>query len=226
MTETLSLLGAFAVGLLGGVHCVGMCGGIVGAMSLGVPGKTPVPRLPLMLGYNFGRIASYGIAGALVGGLGQLGLALVPLQAMQSALAIIAFVVMVLLGLYLGGWSYFLRHVEVLGGRLWRHIEPWGRRLLPVRHPAQGVLIGLLWGWLPCGLVYSMLIWTLASGSALQGGVLMLAFGLGTLPNLLATGLMAHQFVRVMQKPLARQLAGGLLVVFACVTLARGLQLF
>jgi sulfite exporter TauE/SafE len=226
MTETLSLLGAVAVGLLGGVHCVGMCGGIVGAMTIRMPGQQVVSPIALLLGYNLGRILTYVVAGAVVGGIGQLGLFFVPMQAVQTALVFIAFAVMLLMGLYLGGWSHVLRHVEKVGGHLWRRLEPMGRGLLPVRHPGQAVLIGLLWGWLPCGLVYSMLIWALGTGSAVQGAALLLAFGLGTLPNLLATGLLAGQFVGAMQKPLARQVAGGLLIIFAGVTLARGLQLF
>ena len=222
MNESLSLLAALSAGLLGGVHCAGMCGGIVGALSLATPGQKQGPKLPVLLSYNIGRITSYVIAGALVGGIGQLSLGFMPVQSFQLALAVIAGVMMMLMGLYLGGWSRFLRHVENAGGVIWKKIEPVGRRLLPVRNPGQGFLLGVIWGWLPCGLVYSMLIWALGSGGALEGGMLMLAFGIGTLPNLLATGLLAGQFVRWIQQPAVRMVAGVLLILFGLYTLYRG----
>jgi hypothetical protein len=222
MNESLSLLAALSAGLLGGVHCAGMCGGIVGALSLATPGQKQGPKLPLLLSYNIGRITSYVIAGALVGGIGQLSLGFMPVQSLQLVLAVIAGVMMMLMGLYLGGWSRFLRHVENAGGVIWKKIEPVGRRLLPVRNPGQGFLLGVIWGWLPCGLVYSMLIWALGSGGALEGGMLMLAFGIGTLPNLLATGLLAGQFVRWIQQPAVRMVAGILLILFGLYTLYRG----
>jgi len=222
MIESLSLLAAFTAGLLGGVHCVGMCGGIVGALSLAMPGQKQGPKLPILLSYNIGRITSYVIAGALVGGVGQLSLGFMPIQSLQMVLAVIAGLMMILMGLYLGGWSRFLRYVENAGGIVWRKIEPAGRRLLPVRHPGQGLLLGLVWGWLPCGLVYSMLIWALGSGGAADGALLMLAFGIGTLPNLLATGLLAGQFVRWMQQPRVRMAAGILLILFGLYTFYRG----
>lgn len=222
MNETFSLLAALSAGLLGGVHCVGMCGGIVGALSLAMPGQKQGPKLAILLSYNIGRITSYTIAGAIVGGLGQLSLGIMKIESLQLVLALIAGVMMILMGLYLGGWSAFLRHIENAGGVVWKRIEPLGRRLLPVRNPGQGVLLGLLWGWLPCGLVYSMLIWALGSGGSVDGALIMLAFGIGTLPNLLATGLLAGQFVRWMQQPLVRAIAGILLILFGLYTLSRG----
>ena len=172
MTE-INLISAFVVGLLGGVHCVGMCGGIVGALSLGLSSQR---QLPLLFAYNFGRIASYTVAGALMGALGFYFSGLLPVQAAQRVLLAFAGVFMVLLGLYLGGWWNLLSRVERLGSVLWRRIEPLGRGLLPVRSVRQALLLGLLWGWLPCGLVYSALVWTVASGGAVQGAALMLAF--------------------------------------------------
>jgi hypothetical protein len=222
MNEPLSLLAALAAGLLGGVHCVGMCGGIVGALSLAMPGQKQGPKLPVLLGYNIGRITSYVIAGAVVGGIGQLSLGVMRIQSLQLVLAVIAGLMMILMGLYLGGWSRFLRHIENAGGVIWKKIEPAGRKLLPVRNPGQGLLLGLVWGWLPCGLVYSMLIWALGSGGAVDGALLMLAFGIGTLPNLLATGLLAGQFVRRLQQPRVRAAAGVLLILFGLYTLYRG----
>ena len=146
-------IAAFVVGLLGGVHCVGMCGGIVGVLSLGLPEavrRRPLATLPYLLAYNFGRIASYTLAGALLGGLGWLAASLVALHRAQNVLEVIAGLFMLALGLYLGGWWRGLRYVEQAGGLLWRRIEPLGRRFLPVRTPLHALLLGLVWGWLPC----------------------------------------------------------------------------
>lgn len=212
MIETYSLLSALLIGLLGGVHCVGMCGGIVGALSLAQPGQKV--SWPLLLGYNLGRIVSYGLAGAIAGGLGYFFAGMLPVQQAQQVLLAIAGVFMLLLGLYLAGWWTVLTRVERVGGLLWKRLEPLGRGLLPVRNPGAAVALGALWGWLPCGLVYSVLIWAVSAGGALQGAGLMLAFGLGTLPNLLLMGLAASQLQRWVRKPWVRQLAGGLVALF------------
>ena len=210
MTEV-NLISAFVVGLLGGVHCVGMCGGIVGALSLGLPSQR---QLPLLIAYNLGRIGSYTVAGAIMGVMGFYFSALLPVQNAQRVLLAFAGIFMILLGLYLGGWWNMLTRIERLGGRLWRRIEPLGRGLLPVRSIRQALLLGVLWGWLPCGLVYSALVWTVSSGGASQGGLLMLAFGLGTLPNLLLMGVAAAKLQRWVRKPATRAVAGGLVVLF------------
>jgi sulfite exporter TauE/SafE len=216
MPET-SLLGAFLVGLLGGVHCVGMCGGIVGALTLGLPEtvrRRPSAQIGFLLAYNGGRLASYGLAGALAGGLGAAAADLSGLHQARLALQVLAGVFMVLLGLYLGGWSRALAVVERAGGLLWRRIEPLGRRWLPVGTRGQALVLGLVWGWLPCGLVYSVLIWSLSAGSAGHGAALMLSFGLGTLPTLLAMGGSTALLVRLVRSARARQFAGALVIAF------------
>jgi hypothetical protein len=213
MSDELGLFSAFIVGLLGGVHCVGMCGGIVGALSLGMPGSAPT-RWPVQFGYNLGRISSYTLAGAIAGGLGYFFSGLLPVQQAQQVLLVVAGIFMILLGMYLAGWWNLLLRLEQAGGWLWRRIEPLGRGLLPVRDARHALLLGMLWGWLPCGLVYSVLIWSVSAGGVLQGAGLMLAFGLGTLPNLLLMGATASQLQRFVRKPWVRQLAGGLIVLF------------
>lgn len=207
----IALISAFVVGLLGGVHCAGMCGGIVGALSLGIqPGR----QLPVLLAYNIGRISSYTLAGALMGALGFFFSGLLPVQTAQRVLLTFAGVFLILMGFYLAGWSAALSRVERAGGVIWRRIEPLGHGLLPVRTVRQALALGMLWGWLPCGLVYSALVWTVSSGGALQGASLMLAFGLGTLPNLLLMGVAANQLNRWTRRPLVRQLAGALVAGF------------
>ena len=215
------LLGAFVVGLLGGVHCLGMCGGIVGALTLGQPhGSAATPHFWLLqLAYNTGRLFSYMLAGALAGGLGLLLAQAGPLEQTQKLLSLVAGLFMILLGLYLGGWWNGMGQVERAGGVVWRRIEPLGRKLLPVRSPGQALLLGMVWGWLPCGLVYSVLIWTLTAGSLLDGALLMGAFGLGTLPNLLLMGAAAGWLGGLLRKPLARKVAGGLVVLLGLMML-------
>lgn len=205
------LLAAFAVGILGGVHCLGMCGGIVGAISIGEAG-TGKPGWSRLLAYNLGRMSSYVIAGALAGLLGSMLLGGLPQG--QRLLEAVAAVFLVLLGLYLAGWWPVLARLERLGGPVWRRIEPLGRRFLPVRNTGQAFVVGGIWGWLPCGLVYSVLIWTLSTGSALDGAMLMAAFALGTLPNLMLMGLFAAQLARFVRHRWVRQGAGALLILY------------
>jgi sulfite exporter TauE/SafE len=222
MQTELGFAGAFLVGLLGGVHCIGMCGGIVGALSFGLPAgvRAHTPRLlRFQLAYNLGRIASYVAAGAAVGGLGRLLAETMPVYYAQRILLVLAGSFMLLLGLYLGGWWYGLTHLERLGGGLWRRIEPIARQLLPVHSAGQALALGALWGWVPCGLVYSMLVWAASAGSIWKGAGLMLAFGLGTLPNLLLMGLAAGRLARWIRQGGVRAVAGGTVMLFGLVTL-------
>jgi sulfite exporter TauE/SafE len=209
-------LAAFLVGLLNGVHCLGMCGGIVGALSLGALSKShgEVSRWSLLLGYNFGRLFSYTLAGFMAGGLGLLLASAIPLEGAQYLLRAAAGVFMVLMGLYVAGWWMGLAALEKRAAVLWRYIEPRARGLLPVRSAGAATLVGMLWGWLPCGLVYSTLVWALSSGGPLQGGILMLAFGLGTLPNLLLIGGLAGRFGSRLRQPWVRRLAGSTIIAF------------
>ncbi|MDQ7015994.1 MAG: sulfite exporter TauE/SafE family protein [Gammaproteobacteria bacterium] len=214
-------LAAFLVGLLGGVHCVGMCGGIVAALSLGLPEQAGRKSWPLLLGYNLGRIASYSVAGAMMGGVGLLAVQLSDLHQVQLVLQLFAALMMIVLGLYLAGWWFGLNRVERLGGKVWALMEPLGRRFLPVKTPQRALLLGSIWGWLPCGMVYSVLIWALAAGEPLKGALLLFSFGLGTLPNLLAMGLFAHRLRRWVQSLWLRRLAGLLVIFFGLLSLWR-----
>ena len=208
---------AFLVGLLSGVHCLAMCGGLVGSLTLGLDPacrRDPLRLLPLQLGYNLGRVTGYGLAGALAGGLGAILLQLGPLQTVQRTLYGLAGVVMVLLGLYLGGWWRRLAMAERLGLVLWRRLEPLSRRWLPVRRPSQALAVGLVWAWVPCGLVYSVLITAVTTGRPLNGALLMLAFGAGTLPNLLGIGLLAGAAARLVENRRWPQVAGLVVIGF------------
>lgn len=211
MTDPGTLAAALAVGVLGGIHCLGMCGGIVGAISLGHTGA-PGSAWPRLLAYNLGRMGSYVVAGALAGLLGMALLGALPQG--QRLLEILAAVFLVLLGLYLGGWWPVLAQLERMGGWFWKRIEPLGRHFIPVRHSGQALVVGAVWGWLPCGLVYSVLVWAMSAGGPAEGALLMAAFALGTLPNLLLMGLFATRLARFVRNPRVRHGAGVLLIAY------------
>lgn len=214
MVTELTVTAAFLVGLLGSTHCVGMCGGIVGALTLGLdePVRKSRWRLPaFLLAYNSGRILSYTIAGGLTGLLGRqfarLGWATdFPLG------GLIASLFMIMLGFYLTGWWQILVVLEKSGAHLWKRIEPLGRHLLPVNTLPQAFALGMLWGWLPCGLVYAALAWSLTTADAGQGAWLMFGFGLGTLPMLLLMGRLAEQLNRFVRSPRVRKITGLIII--------------
>jgi len=214
-----SIIAVFFVGLLGGVHCLGMCGSIVGILTAQLPKSGA--HWPFHLAYNGGRLVSYAVAGALVGAVGQAGMLLrddVPIQHLLFALSSL---MLIALGLYLAGIWGMVRRIEQLGGVLWRRIQPLTRGLFPVTTPLRALLLGLAWGWLPCGLVYSVLVTALASGQAQSGALIMLAFGLGTLPNLLAIGLFWERIKHTIQSPRIRMAAGLLVAGFGVYGLVK-----
>ncbi|ATP49299.1 sulfite exporter TauE/SafE family protein [Pseudomonas sp. ITEM 17296] len=209
MPDLLPLLGsALILGLLGGGHCLGMCGGLMGALTLAIPPEQRGRRLQLLLAYNIGRILSYACAGLLVGLAGWA----VASSPAALALRVVAALLLIAMGLYLAGWWSGLTRIEALGRGLWRHIQPVASRLLPVSSLPRALLLGALWGWLPCGLVYSTLLWAASQGNAGYSAALMLAFGLGTWPVLLATGLAAERVSSLLRRRSVR-MAGGLLVI-------------
>lgn len=215
---------AFMTGLFGGVHCIGMCGGIVGLLSLnhpqfGTKQSSGSSQLPLLLGYNIGRILGYVVAGVIAGALGASLMGLSGFEQTKQTLSVIAAVFMVLLGLYLAGLWNALSKVESLGSHLWKRIEPLSRRFIPVNTVQRAIPLGFLWGWLPCGMVYTILIMSLSAGGALEGGLIMLAFGLGTLPNLLAMGIVANRLAEFTRNANVRLMAGLLVILMGLVTL-------
>ncbi|HEX5337118.1 MAG TPA: sulfite exporter TauE/SafE family protein [Gallionella sp.] len=214
-----SIVAVFFVGLLGGVHCLGMCGSIVGIFTTQVP--KGVSRWPFHLAYSGGRIASYASAGALVGAVGQAGLLMRDAVPVQHLLFALSSVMLIVLGMYLAGLWGAVRRIERMGSGLWNRLQPYTARLLPVNTVPRALGLGALWGWLPCGLVYSVLVSALASGSAMRGSLIMLAFGLGTLPNLLAIGLFWESLKRWVQAPRVRMAAGLLVAGFGVYGLVK-----
>jgi sulfite exporter TauE/SafE len=113
---------------------------------------------------------------------------------------------MILMGLYLADWWRGLTKLENLGRYLWVYIQPWGKKLMPVTSLPRAFLLGGLWGWLPCGLVYAALASALTQPAPMLAAGAMFAFGLGTLPAVLAAGFMAQRLARALQQRALRLL--------------------
>ena len=209
------LLSALILGLLGGGHCLGMCGGLMSALTLAIPAEQRTQRFKLLLAYNLGRILSYACAGLL---LGLAGWAVTNSPA-AMLLRVLAGLLLIAMGLYLAGWWSGLIRIEAIGRGLWRHIQPLTRRFMPVTSVPRALILGGLWGWLPCGLVYSTLLWASSQGNALDSAALMLTFGLGTLPVLLATGMAAERLTILLRKRGVRMAGGVLVMLFGLWTL-------
>ena len=224
MIVTWVILGAAVLtGFLGGVHCAGMCGGIVAAVAGRSAGNGP--SWLIHLAYNAGRITSYALAGAMAGAAGGLGLMLDKWLPVQIVLYLAANVLMIALGFYLAGFRSPITRLEHLGAALWRRIQPFTRRLLPVDSHPKAFALGMLWGWLPCGLVYTVLFTALLSGSAFKGAILMLAFGLGTLPNLMAAAALLQKSHSWFAGRTARMISGGAVMAFGVYGIARAVSL-
>lgn len=177
---TSELVTAFGLGLAGAGHCLGMCGGIAAALNLGGQSSTVST-----LAYHGGRLASYGILGAALGlAAGSIDIALWTL-----GLRYLAGLLLIGMGLYIANWWLGLQWLERGGAVLWRPVQRWSAKFLPVDRPSKALALGLCWGMMPCGLIYSALAWSATTQDAVRSAMLMLAFGLGTLPAMLATSL-------------------------------------
>lgn len=210
----LDLLGAWVIGLLGAGHCLGMCGGISALLTL----NQPRPSAMILLWYNFGRLLSYALFGGLIGGTVATFSSLINLQTSLIWLRIIAAILMITLGLYVGRWWFGLLWLEKLGQKLWPWIAPYAKVLLPLKQPWHALPFGFMWGWLPCGLVYSMLTWSAVAGSFSQGALIMLAFGFGTLPAMLASGWGITRITHWQNNQLFRQCAALMLILYGIYT--------
>ena len=234
--NAVNLLPVFLVGLAGSIHCIGMCGGIVGALTAASKPKSsqapaaviaivPVAPRPGPLlniaAYNAGRIASYMGAGAVAGGLAG-GIAALPgLAILQITGLWLANLMLVALGLYLGGLWSGLARLEAAVQPLWRRVQPLLKNLLPMDTPLKALVLGGLWGWVPCGMVYSVLLTAMLSGGAGSGAAVMLAFGLGTLPMLLGLGLAGARLRLALRRRGVRLACGLLILGFGLLGLLR-----
>jgi len=207
-------LTAFLIGLFGGTHCAGMCGGIMSGLTLGVSAENRRKKfLPYLLSYNSGRIISYSIAGAMAASLGAVSANYGFGIELRKIFTLLAATVMIFLGLYLTGWwiSAILK-IEKVGSFFWKIIEPYAKKYVPIRSTGQALIAGLLWGWLPCGLVYSTLFLAMSAKSISQGVLIMLSFGIGTLPVLMTIGYFSDSLIKQLQKKWLR-ISTGLMII-------------
>ncbi len=215
----LSYPSAFMIGLLGSTHCLGMCGGISASLSMALPvGRGfRLRQTLLLLGFNAGRIGSYCLIATLV----ALASTSAANQWQEAGLVLrsLAGVLLIFMGLSMGQWWQGIRYVERVGAPIWARLSPLTRRLLPVNHGGQALLLGALWGWLPCGLIYSTLGWAALQPTVGSAALTMLFFGLGTLPSMLATGYAASRVKALQGNGLFRKVTGGLLILFGLWTL-------
>lgn len=219
MTElTASLTAALLTGLLGSAHCLGMCSGISGLFAMQSSAAGMRRQLPLAVTYNAGRLASYAVLGFVVAAVGARFAGLTP--ALAGPVRLAAGIVIILIGLQIAFDLRLLAWLERMGGRLWERIAPLAKGLMPVTSLPRALGLGLLWGLLPCGLVYSVLLVAATTAQPANGALIMLAFGLGTTPAMLLTGLGAARLSQLMQQRRTRLGAGLLIVVLGMLTIA------
>lgn len=243
----LSLFAVFLTGLLGGVHCAGMCGGIVSALGMmqqkalpsikgvgvtvalstaapalagtgAVAGKSPSPLRNVAL-YNIGRITIYTLLGAIAGAVGSLAWLMQSVLPIQKTAYLISSLLFMLMGLYVMGFKRFAVLVEALGSGLWKRVRPVATRRLGRSGTINSLATGFLWGLVPCGMVYAVLSSALVSGSAFHGALLMFVFGLGTLPNLMALGLSGQWLARASKRLWLRRCVGLMIMMFGLLGL-------
>lgn len=220
LTFTTSYFAAFAMGLFSSLHCIGMCGSIIGTLTLSLKPEIRNNKrrlLPYIINYNFGRITSYTLAGALVGFLQAIIILPFGLDHGHRLLQILSAAIMIGAGLYLAGWFPRFAYIEKAGSKLWKLIEPYGRKLIPVSSHTQAYLFGMVWGWLPCGLVYAALALAATTGDVTRASITMLAFGLGTLPSVLGVGIMTNTLTKLAKMNRFKQVVGLLLVFIALI---------
>jgi sulfite exporter TauE/SafE len=224
--ETMALA-AFMAGLMGGVHCAAMCGGIVCLLNGRQRNQhdSGLPRWCFALAYNAGRILSYTLAGVCAGSAGQAGLLMRGSIPVQQVLMIAAGLTLCAMALYVAGISSWMRGLEAAGTVLWRQIEPLARRMLPVDSVPKALGLGMAWGWLPCGMVYAALLLALSTGHPVQGGLVMLAFGLGTLPHMLLMSSLAGHVRQALSLRGVRLMVVGLLATVGFYGVSHALQL-
>jgi sulfite exporter TauE/SafE len=215
----LTLGAAALLGLAASGHCLVMCGGISAALGMAAAknsaGRT---RPPLLLGYQLGRISAYSLAGLLLAGTFGGLISLLDIESVRRTLRSLSALALLLAALVAFGR---LRDPGAgIGRKLWQRLAPLGRRLLPVNTLPRAFTFGMIWGWMPCGFVYSVLLVATLQLDAVRGAMTMAAFGLGTAPALLITAFGAQRFKGFAALPAARHVAGFVLLLSAVVTFA------
>lgn len=223
MSELLPALSAAVLaGLLGSAHCLGMCAGISGLFAVNANVASLRDNLPFALTYNLGRVISYALLGTIVGAFGSVVVKASP--GIASGVRILSGVVIILVGLKVAFDLRWLLAIERMGASLWSRIAPTAKALLPVTTLPRALGLGLVWGWLPCGLVYSVLLIAATSADSFNGAMIMAAFGLGTMPAMIMTGLGAAKLTQIMRRKSARVGLGLLIVALGVLTVAMPLM--
>lgn len=220
MPNELSFLAAFVIGLSGGLHCLAMCGGISGALGYASNqnfGREANSQVIFALAYNCGRICSYAFVGLVFGSLVSLLDAQLP--RIQGALQILSAVLLILIGLHISGLTRSFTLLETWGAKFWKMLQPLALKLFPVTTLLKAFGLGMFWGWLPCGLVYSTLAWSATAASPFTSAAMMAFFGLGTLPWLLATTLAGQQIATLTKIKALRLALGSLLILIGIYSL-------
>ncbi|MFK7964840.1 MAG: sulfite exporter TauE/SafE family protein [Burkholderiaceae bacterium] len=248
----MTIFAVFLLGLLGGLHCAGMCGGFVAAMTF----RPPMPQSPPATGViniqavamgntatttqstavtatgpdtrplfiNAGRILSYTMIGAAAGAAGSTAWVLENVLPVQRSLFFLSSALMLLIGVWLLGLRQPLVFAERIGQRFWRHLQPFAARRFNARRPGELLMAGAVWGFVPCGMVYMVLLAALSAGNPLDGAMLMAAFGLGTLPNLLLIGAGSQWLSRLGGATGIRRVIASIIIVLGFVGLFRALS--
>ena len=181
--------------------------------------ENPSRLLLFTFAYNSGRILSYALAGFLVGSLGQVFKDFLMPDSGIGILRLIASLMIIAMGFYISGWFPQISRIEKIGLPLWRFLQPIGQKLLPVKNLWQAFLFGTVWGWLPCGLVYYMLIMSPANNGAGNAALFMLAFGLGTLLPLMSIGFLTGRLAKFRKSHKIRVTSGVLLIIMGIFSL-------
>lgn len=213
-----TIAAGFVAGLLGSAHCLGMCAGISGLFAVNAGGKAANASLPMALTYNLGRLVSYAVLGGIVALFGSALVDVIPKLA--APVRLLTGAIIALIGLQIAFNWRILQPLETMGATIWKRIAPVAQRLLPVTSFPRALGLGLLWGLLPCGLVYSMLLISAATANPVNGALTMIAFGLGTTPAMVMTGIGAITLSRFMGRKRTRLVAGLLIVAVGLLTLS------
>lgn len=215
MSETLpALFSAFVLGLMSSGHCLGMCGGIACALGL----QQHLQKKLALLIYHAGRISTYALLALLFGAalqhLTHQFPLLVPILRTTAGLLLLA------MALHVAQLWSGITQLEQIGTRWWKPIQTLARPLLPANTLLKIFALGLLWGWLPCALVYSTLAWSASRADANTSALLMIFFGLGTTPALFASGVLSQQLQKFFQQKQWRYAAASFLALYAVWTIA------
>ncbi|MGX9416120.1 sulfite exporter TauE/SafE family protein [Vibrio sp. WJH972] len=217
------LFAAALIGVVSSAHCFGMCGGISALLGSTCSNKQQLPFVIAL--YNIGRLTSYTLMGALLGSIAYSLIELSQLNQMLGWMRILSGIILIMLGLYLARAWFGIQKIESLGQHIWKFISPVARQLIPLKKPWYALPLGFLWGWLPCGLVYSMLTWSLASGNGVSGGLIMLFFGFGTLPSMVLMASSTTIMSKISASPIFRVSSGFMIVLYGGYILYTSLSL-